>query len=127
MANYKLYTLNCRGLNNTIKRRRLVTILNNERPDIVFLQETLIKLLTYWILSSNKLLHQFHAPGSSKARGVAILISKDLHFSVLGILSDTEDLFFWTAWLMKYTLASFYAPNINQISFLNLTLYITGI
>lgn len=91
MASYKLLTLNCRELNNPVKWQWLVTALL--KYDIVFLQETHIKLLTSCILSSNRLLHQFHAPGSSKACGVAILLSKDLQFSVLDTLSDAEGIF----------------------------------
>lgn len=80
MASYKILTLNCRGLNNPVKRRRLVANIHKECPDIVFLQETHIKLLTSRFLSATKFLYQFHGPGSSKAWGVAVLISKNLVF-----------------------------------------------
>lgn len=121
MASYKVLTLNCCGLNSPVKRRRLVAALHKEHPDVVFLQETHIKLLTSRILSSNRYVHQFHAPGTSKARGVAILISKDLQVSVSAIFSDPDGRFLFVNCKIneaRYTLASIYAPNIHQISFL---------
>lgn len=124
MASYNLLTLNCCGLNNLVKCRRLVVLLHKERPDVVFLQETHIKRLTSRILSSNRYVHQFHAPGTSKAKGVAILISKDLQVSVSDTLSDPEGRFLFVNCKIndvRYTLASLYAPSVHQISFLATT------
>lgn len=126
MASYKLLTLNRRGLNNPVKRRWLVTALHKEYSDIVFLQETHIKQLTSRILNSNRFLYQFHAPGSSKAQGLAILFSKDLQFSALDVLADSEGRFLFLNCMInevKYTLVSLYAPNNNQLLFFNQTLH----
>lgn len=124
MANYKLYTLNCHGLNNPVKLRRLTVTLHKEHLDIMFLQETHIKHSTSRILSSHRFLHQFHAPGSSKARGVATLISKDLQFSEVSILRDPEGRFLFLNCIIDakpYTLATLYAPNVDQLKFLDVT------
>lgn len=124
MASYKVITLNCNGLNNPVKWRRLVANLHKECPDIVFLQETHIKSLTSRFLSSNRFLHQFHAPGLSKARGVVVLILKNLQFSVLSTYSDPEGRFIFINCMVNevtYTLVSLYAPNANQLSFLDQT------
>lgn len=82
-ARFKVLTFNCRGLGTPIKRRRVVTALLREHPDVVFLQETHIKSLdpaNPYVLKSQWFPHQNAAFGSSKARGVAILIGKNLLF-----------------------------------------------
>lgn len=56
--------------------------------------------------------------------GVSILISKNLQFSVLNPLSDPEERFLFINCVINevnYTLASLYAPNVNQLLFLNQT------
>ena len=40
MANYKLLTLNVRGLNKSRKRRQLFRWFHQQQSDVIFLQET---------------------------------------------------------------------------------------
>ena len=40
MVNYKLLTLNVRGLNKSRKRRQLFRWLHQQQSDVIFLQET---------------------------------------------------------------------------------------
>lgn len=121
---YKALTLNCKGLNSPIKRRRVFTALEREHPDIVFLQETHLKPLDPtkpFIYRSRWFAHQFHAAGTSKARGVAILISKNVQFDLLSTSVDTHGHFIFVNCIINavtYTLASLYAPNVEQLAFL---------
>lgn len=89
-ARFKALTLNCRGLGNPVKRRCLMCTLHKEHPDFVFLQETHFKPSGSCHLHSDRFVHQFHAPGTSKARGVAVLISKNLQVTISNSLIDPK-------------------------------------
>lgn len=43
VAPIKILTLNCRGLNNKIKAKRMLSTLVKQKADIIFLQETHLK------------------------------------------------------------------------------------
>lgn len=116
---YTGLTLNCRELNNPVKRRRVSDALVRERPDITFLQETHLKSLNPSnprVLRSKWFAHHFFAPGSTKARGVAILMSKTLPFVFLDSVIDPRGRYVFVKCTIAnspYTLASIYAPNVN--------------
>lgn len=127
-AKYTALTLNWRGLNNPVKHRRVSDALVRERPDITFLQETHLKSLdpsNPRVLHSKWFSHQFFAPGSTKARGVAILVSKTLPFVFLDSVTDPRGRYVFVKCTINndpYTLASIYAPNVDQLSFISNTL-----
>lgn len=85
---YKALTLNCKGLNNSIKVKRLSNWLTKERPNFVFLQETHQKRNDVALLKSKWFEYQFYAGGSSKARGMAIAISKGMQIHDPTVLRD---------------------------------------
>lgn len=77
-SHLNLISLNVREINSPIKTRKILTYLKRQSTDVSFIQETHlsdaehIKLRRYWVG------HAFHPSFNSKARGVAILISKKL-------------------------------------------------
>lgn len=118
---YKAMTLNRKGLNNPIKVKRLSDWLTKERPNFVFLQETHQKRNDVSLLKSNWFQYQFYAGGSSKARRVAIAISKEIQVQTPIILRDPRGRYIFGKCVIDdtlYTLASIYAPNSGQIDFL---------
>lgn len=76
ISNVKILSLNCRGLNNIIKVKRLASILHRLAPDIIFFQETHLREKIQFLKSFKKFDQQFYASGSSKSRDTAILVSK---------------------------------------------------
>lgn len=84
-------TLNCKGLNNVVKAKRITNYLTRERSNVVFLQETHQKSSSYKLLKS-KWFEQKYL-GSSKSRGVAMILSKGLQISDVQCLKDTKGLY----------------------------------
>lgn len=76
----KLLSVNVRGLNNPIKRKRITMHLVKSLSDIIFLQETHIKNCNRHPAPHKKFPTFFSALGSSKSRGVAILLAGHLQF-----------------------------------------------
>lgn len=121
----KLLTFNCWGFNTQITLKQISNMLTKERPLILFLQETHQKLYLPRIIKSNWFLHQFQVPGSLKDRGVAIAILKNLPLHHPECIIDPNDRFIFVKRVIDdalFMLASIYASNSNQISFLKDTL-----
>lgn len=120
-AMMKILTVNVRGLNNKIKLRRVTAALIKQRPDVLMLQETHLKKQPGPVLKSKYFGQQFHSPGSSKARGTAILFLNKIRFLMDNVKHDDRGCFIFVKGLLEHrkcTLASIYAPNQDQISFL---------
>lgn len=79
-----------RGLNNVVKRWRMLTHVMKIKPDIIFVQETHLRDSKYPIFNSQWYTGQYAAPGISKTRGVAILITKSIHFVLKDSLIDPQ-------------------------------------
>lgn len=65
------------------------------------------------------------ALGSSKSRGIAILIANSLRFECTKVEADPSDRYIFVKGLLDvqlYTIGSIYAPNIVQLTFLEDTL-----
>lgn len=124
-AALKVTTVNVRGLNNKIKLRRITTALIKQHPDVLMLQETHLKDCKGPLLKSKYFGQQFHSPGSSKARGTAILLSSKVRFQLKDVKCDDRGRYVFVKGVLEHrmcTLASIYAPNQDQIRFLQDTL-----
>lgn len=69
--------------------------------------------------------HQYSTPGSSKARGVAILLAKTLKFEFQDKEEDPTGRFLFIKGRLNdqmVTIATLYTPNNNQIAFIEQTL-----
>lgn len=122
---FKLLSYNCRGLNNPVKIRWVSNELTKVRPSVIFLQETHQKKALPRLIKSNWFPHEYQAPGSSKARGVAILFSKTLPIRDPVCQKDPTGCYIFVKMVMDdipYTFASIYSPNTNQLTFLKDTL-----
>lgn len=118
MSHLNVVSYNVCGLNNKIKQKRLISHIHRLKPDILLLQETHISSNSNHILNDKLFSYQFHSKGSSKARGTAILINRNLQFKETLTLKDTEGRFIATKGLLngcKVTISSIYAPNVNQL------------
>uniref|UniRef100_A0A670HTQ3 Reverse transcriptase domain-containing protein n=2 Tax=Podarcis TaxID=42163 RepID=A0A670HTQ3_PODMU len=126
MANLKAITLNVRGLGNPIKRKRITSYINTMKPHITFLQEIHNPPKGSKLLSDPRFSQQWVAGGSGKARGVAIILSRDLNFTATTVLKDKKGRFIFAKGTLdgkiKLTIGSIYAPNTKQLEFFQKTL-----
>lgn len=90
MANSKLRlcTWNVRGIHNPIKRRKILTFLKNEHIDIALLQETHLDDVEHLKLRQGGFEQAFFSSFTSRSRGVAILVRKNLPFSMTECVKD---------------------------------------
>uniref|UniRef100_A0A3B4Z9Q3 exodeoxyribonuclease III n=1 Tax=Stegastes partitus TaxID=144197 RepID=A0A3B4Z9Q3_9TELE len=116
----RLSTWNVNGLGNPIKRKKVMTMLKNKNHDVVFLQETHMskeeseKLCVGWVG------HVFYSIGSSKSKGVIILVSKQLQFKCIRQIKDNSGrviIVLAEIQSQKLILANIYAPNLDDQHF----------
>ena len=92
LFDFKLLSLNVRGVRAATKRKVLFTWLNERRYDIIFLQETYstvdVEDICIWRTPWRGKL--FFAHGSNHSCGVMILVRSDLDFNPRTISCDDE-------------------------------------
>lgn len=80
MQQINISTWNAQSLNDKIKVKRAANLWAKQKANILCIQETHLKKSTIPVLKTKWFSQQFQASGTSKARGTAILISKNLPF-----------------------------------------------
>ena len=113
-------SLNVKGINNPVKRQKIDNYLRQLKADVAFLQETHLKQGRQKLLKRNWVGQVFHSNFNAKARGAAILISKNVPFDVEEIISDSAGRFVIVQGHMFSTptvLLSVYAPNWDNKDF----------
>ena len=116
-----LISLNVRGLNMVQKRDKLFFWLNkvhNTKDKIVFLQETHMTKNREW--RWNKLWpgKKIFSNGTSKSRGVAVLLPKDLDFEILDTIIDPNGRYIALKIVIQeinYGLINGYAPTADKL------------
>ena len=78
----RLVSWNVRGMNSPVKRGKVFAHLKSLKADICFLQETHIKKSAAKVLRLRWASQIFQSNLLVKAKGVAILIHKKLHFNM---------------------------------------------
>ncbi len=109
-----------KGLNGPIKRSKVLTHLKLQKPDVVFLQETHLRLKDQCRLQTRWTSHIFHSNFDSRSRGVAILINKTVHFSIDNVISDMNGRYVIVKGKISQTpvvIANVYAPNVDNAHF----------
>lgn len=115
----QIITQNVNRLNNSVKKKRMYAHLSKLSPDILMLQETHFKSKVDFIFNPKQFPLQLQASGTSKSRGVAILISSRVRFTLSIILADKNGKFLFANGCLEgreVTLATLYVPNENQLS-----------
>lgn len=109
-----------RGLNDIVKRSKVFTHLNSLHADILFLQETHIKHSCAHRLRCRWIGQMYHSTFSSKARGVSILIRKNIPFQHLSTKQDINGRYLivtGTILEKHVTFVNLYAPNFDDPHF----------
>ena len=113
-------TWNVNGLGSPAKRKKVLGSLKSNNYHVVFLQETHMSKMESEKLCRGWVGHVFFSEGSSRSKGVAILISKRVQFKCIKEISDEEGrLVIVLAEIQGQTiiLANIYAPNIDDPAF----------
>lgn len=116
----KLTSLNITGINNNILKKQLLALTKRIGTEIPLLQETYQKREVIPLLNKRCFLFQIHTTGSSRARGMAILLHKSLRYQEIASLKDKEGHYVVTKGLLNNqmtTIASVYAPTVGQITY----------
>lgn len=89
----KIISLNVNGLNNNVKRKKILQQLNREKGDILFLQETHLTQIEHKKLSKVTNAQIFSSSFNSKRRGVATIIKSHIPFEKTKCIQDKEGRF----------------------------------
>ncbi len=111
---------NVKGLGRPSKLNKVITHLDGLQDKIVFLQETRLNTSDHTKLRRRWVSQSFHSLFSSRAKGVAILIHKDIYFNPSDVLADRNGRYIIVFGLLFNTpmvLASIYAPNFDDDTF----------
>lgn len=113
-------SLNCKGLNNPIKRSKIFHHLKHLGAHIIFLQETHLKSSDHLKLKKGWIGQIYNSSFSGKSRGAAILFHKSIPFIHSNTISDPNGRFIVVSGHIYNTpvvLANVYAPNYDDDCF----------
>lgn len=116
----KFCSWNCKGLNQPIKRSRVLHHLQNLGAQIAFLQETHLKVTDHSRLRKGWVGQLYHSTFQCKARGTAILIHKSVPFVSSNVIADPNGRYIIVSGTIcntKLTFANVYAPNWDDQNF----------
>ena len=83
-----LLTLNTQGLRDKQKKDRFITYVNQQKSNIVFMQEThFTEDLNYDFCNQ---WHSFSSFGTTHSKGVSILINKNLNVEILNSKTEAD-------------------------------------
>ena len=119
-CNVNFVSLNVKGMNAWLKRQKIWSYLQQLKSDVVFLQETHLKNNHVNYLRKSWVGQVFHSQFNAKARGTAILISKNIPFQVKKVISDAHGRFVIVSGQLfnsLVTLVNVYAPNYDDCNF----------
>ena len=113
-VNFKMLSLNVRGIHSLEKRKALLIWLNKQKADILFLQETYSSKDVENVWRSQWKRSIFFAHGSNHSCGVLVLVKDHLEFEVKSVLTDKKGrciLLNANIQGTDYILGNIYAPN----------------
>lgn len=111
-----------KSLNHTLKYKKVISHVKQLSADIAFLQETHICSSDSVSLGKKWSGQVFQSNYHSRSRGVAIMISRHVQFTVSSVQADSAGRFVIVVgklYTLPVILASVYAPNWNDSEFFN--------
>ena len=120
----KCISLNIRGINKTIKRRKLFRYLHNNKFDVVYLQETYCSKGLEDVWRNEWGGKGLYAHGSNHSRGVMILFNPNVDVEFQKTIVDCNGRFIITQALIEnssFCFVNLYLPNLQsqQVQLLN--------
>lgn len=113
-------TWNVKGVNEPVKRGKVLSHLKSLKADIIFLQETHLKNKYHNKLRCRWVNQVYHSTFSAKARGVAIVIKKGVPFRQTSTIADKNGRYILVTGEMHatpITLLNIYGPNYDDPEF----------
>ena len=111
---FKLLSLNVRGIRSSTKRKALFLWLNRQNADIVFLQETYSTEEVEAIWKTQYKGKMFFSHGTNHSCGILVLARDDLEFELNSFVVETAGRYILidaTVQGSDFLLANVYAPN----------------
>uniref|UniRef100_A0A8P4G9K3 Reverse transcriptase domain-containing protein n=1 Tax=Dicentrarchus labrax TaxID=13489 RepID=A0A8P4G9K3_DICLA len=111
---------NIRGMGNTVKRNKIFCHLRSFDPDIIFLQETHLKVNSHTRLRNSWIGQVYHSNFNHNSRGVAILFRKGVQFSHTKTIQDPSGKFIiliGKLYKSPIILVNIYGPNWDDPQF----------
>ena len=121
-SHLSIVTLNVNGLNDPIKRRRVMDWIKKQAPSICCLQETHFRQKDIYSLKIKRWRIIYHSNGPQKKAGVAILISDKLKFILKTVVRDEEGHYIilkGSIQQVDLTFINIYAPNVGAPKYIN--------
>uniref|UniRef100_A0A1A7ZMF0 Endonuclease/exonuclease/phosphatase domain-containing protein n=1 Tax=Nothobranchius furzeri TaxID=105023 RepID=A0A1A7ZMF0_NOTFU len=115
-------TWNVQGLGHVIKRKKVLTFLKRQKIDIALLQETRLSDLEHSKLKRDWVGQVYFSSHSQNKRGTAILIKRNIPFTLLHDVRDPEGRFILIKGLIfgrPFTILNVYAPNTDSPNFIS--------
>lgn len=116
-SDINIVSWNVRGINTPLKRGKVYAHLRTLKAEICFLQETHIKKTAAKVLRPSWASHVFQSNFSTKSRGVAILIKKQVPFVHTQTISDDRGRYLLVIGELNsvpVTLINAYGPNFDD-------------
>uniref|UniRef100_A0A669DGZ9 Reverse transcriptase domain-containing protein n=1 Tax=Oreochromis niloticus TaxID=8128 RepID=A0A669DGZ9_ORENI len=120
MGTLRFVSWNVHGAGSREKRLKILNQLKKLQADVVLLQETHMPVTGLNKLKTPEFPNVFSACYNSRQRGVAILIHKNINFTVLDTVIDPEGRFLIVKLSIlnqKLGIVSIYGPNVDDPSF----------
>uniref|UniRef100_A0AAX7TPZ0 exodeoxyribonuclease III n=1 Tax=Astatotilapia calliptera TaxID=8154 RepID=A0AAX7TPZ0_ASTCA len=131
MTDLKIISLNVKGLNNVVKRQKLLSFLKKEKIQIALLSETHLNDLEHSKLKRNWVGQVFYSSYNTKSRGVAILIHSNLPLTTEKVIKDKEGRYILISGFLfreSVFIGCVYGPNSEDVSFFpNLLTHVSAI
>lgn len=111
---------NVKSLNHPVKRKKVLSHLNQLNAGIAFLQETHLTTFDHFRLRGGWVGQFYHSNFHSKSRGAAILINKSVPFVMTSVEADSAGRYVIVVGKLDSTLvilANLYAPNWDDSTF----------
>ncbi len=112
---------NCKGLNNPVKRNKVLIHLRKLKANFVFLQETHLCSSDHFRLKKDWVGQVYHSHFQFKSRGCGILIHKSTPFVISQVIADHKGRYVivtGTLFSIPLILANVYAPNYDDATFI---------
>ena len=111
--NFKITSLNARGIRDLHKRRSIFTWIEKQKSDITFLQETYStpEIINDWKFQWRG--EMIFSHGSNHSRGVLVLINEQLQYEINNIVIDDEGRYILLEMTIQespFLLLNLYAP-----------------
>ena len=116
----KIINWNVKGLNQAVKRKRVLSHLQHLGVGIAFLQETHLPNQDQSKIHKEWVGQMFHSQFNCKGRGVAILIHKKIPFIVSNTILDPNGRYVMVVgelFQLRLVLVNIYSPNFDDDHF----------